>query len=118
MGVNVPGIIATPRSTATPMTSSSTTGETRNRAARIDRAAGVLDGEHGARADDELVTRGERLDVAECAGVVSVNSTMRKPPRTAASIAGATASAMLVRRIADARAVWNRSMNSFGVMNG
>ena len=116
VGVDVPGIMATPSDRAASITVSSVTGETRYRAPALtaDLASSAVS---TVPAPTTTLSRPENCSISSKAwGVVSVNSTTLKPPRMAASIAGAAASATGVRRIADARCSFRNDTNSSGVM--
>ena len=103
VGVCVPGIMATPRSSPAAMTASSTTGDTRNDApASIAACAcSTVSTVPAPTARPSRCANSAMRSIAP--GVVSVNSTTRKPARTAASMAGAAADSIVVRRIALAR---------------
>jgi hypothetical protein len=84
------------------MTAGSTTGETRKRApaSTADLASSIV---RTVPAPTTIPSRLENSPMRSSApGVVSVNSMTLKPAFSAASIAGAAASSMVVRRMAEA----------------
>ena len=107
---------ATPAASPAPITPGSITGETRNCAPRPT-AARASSAVRTVPAPTIKSSRRENASTRSSApGIVRVNSTIRKPPRTAASMAEAASSCDGQRRIADALASPSRATNASGFM--